>query len=73
MSVQTVTDMRSFEGALDEKWCHMFGATKAKALCGCDIPQRASHRGSVDTDVCDGCGRRNCPECMALAGIRVRR
>lgn len=66
-SAAVETDMREFEGALDEDWCHFFGDKPGKTLCGCTYDvKRTPHEGTYDTLFCDGCGLRNCPECQAL-------
>lgn len=59
-----LTDMASFEGALDEQWCHVVNG--AGAICGGDPGQSGVHMGDWSSERCDGCGRRNCPECRRM-------
>lgn len=59
----TTSDMRQFEGALEEKWCHIVVDGSAVSLCG-HTSNEAVHDDAGDLDGrCVTCGRRNCPEC----------
>jgi hypothetical protein len=60
------TDMRPFDGALNEDWCH-FTNVPGMGNCGCrPNPAVPLHfdRGPIDGR-CTGCGRRKCPDCLA--------
>lgn len=65
-AIETTTDMAAFQGALDDNWCHCYSDTPGVALCGASYDVRKpSHLGSIDTVICSGCGRRNCPDCWS--------
>lgn len=56
----TETDMSSFEGGLDEKWCHRKGRP-------CGSPPNTNgprpHFGETINGRCNGCGKLVCPDC----------
>lgn len=72
MATRVETDMREFEGALDEEWCHVaMPCLPLRNYCGAGMSEagRAGkfHTGSLLTERCEGCGGRNCPDCVRLA------
>jgi hypothetical protein len=61
------TDMRQFEGALDEKWCQL-GRRGGVRFCGYDGPWLPPHGDGnpVVDGRCVGCGHLKCPDCLRL-------
>jgi hypothetical protein len=66
MSVETVTDMAAFEGALDEKFCHVHLGTGRGSLCGCETTYGPSHMGAYETERAAGAA----PELPGLPDAR---
>lgn len=65
MTVIVDTDMRGFEGALDEEFCHLFDTGDSHSACGlpASLVADSDHYGYVVGGRCDHCGRLLCPDC----------
>lgn len=62
-AIETTTSMATFEGALDEDWCHTADEDDVVTACGMRVPVESFHDGDFVNGCCTGCGRRACPEC----------
>jgi hypothetical protein len=59
--------MRAFEGALDEKWCHIVVGFDAACLCGAPDPGGDDCPDVAPVDGrCRGCGGRPCIDCERI-------
>ena len=65
MSIESLTDMRELEGGMKAVFCHIIYVENGQPICGCacDGADQPLHAGDWWTERCDGCGRRNCPDC----------
>lgn len=70
-AIETTTDMATFEGALDECYCHLFPRTsRGLALSWCGVPRSEQPPHGVFAPcgsrgaACESCGRPHCPECL---------